>query len=278
MLNDMFFAEIAGGHPLSRPPLGPPFDGLLPRAEFNDLSSGDQDQLIADQKLLDDAGIQAPISTPLDAAVRDELRRQVAARKDSAMLGGSGYERVEADHYCTPQENVDCLLTHFIPLPGLIWEPACGKGDISKRLMDFGFETWSSDLYDYGFGTPGMDFLARDTLPHPKVRCIVTNPPYGDNAEKFIRHALDLMEPVRGQVAMFLRNEYDCGKGKMSLFGMPPFHKKIVVTKRPRWIEGSTGSPRHNYSFFIWDWRHVKGPAQIVYAHPEMANPMRAPS
>jgi hypothetical protein len=56
---------------------------------------------------------------------------------------------------------------------------------------------------------------------------------------------------------------------------MPPFHKKVVVTKRPRWIADSTGSPRHNYSWFIWDWRHVKGAASIVYSHPDRAQPIR---
>jgi hypothetical protein len=196
------------------------------------------------------------------------------AMKDSAMIGDSGYERIEADFYPTPPENVDCLLEHFTPHGGsnLIWEPACGKGDISKRLMDYGYETLSSDLYNQGFGTPGMDFLARTDLPNPNIRAIVTNPPYADGlAEKFARHAIKLMKPVRGQVAMFLRNEFDCGKGRMDLFGLPPFHKKIVVTKRPRWIEGSTGSPRHNYSWFIWDWRHKAGSAGIAYSHPDFA-------
>lgn len=232
------------------------------------------EHLILDQKLLDEAGVVAPISTPLTEAEREELRRQIAARKDSAMLGDSGYERIEADFYPTPPENVDCLLTHMLP-QGLVWEPACGDGAISKRLMEFGYETWSSDLHDHGFGTPNMDFLKTTDLPNSKVRCIITNPPYGELVEKFINHALNLMEPVRGQVALFLRNEYDCGSRRMSLFGMPPFHKKIVVTKRPRWIEGSTGSPRHNYAWFVWDWRHVKGPASIVYSHPSTATPAR---
>jgi hypothetical protein len=221
------------------------------------------------------------------------------AERDSAMIGDSGYERIEADFYPTPPENVDCLLQHIIPhsSPSLIWEPACGDGAISERLMEFGYETWSSDLFDHGFGTPNMDFLAQTKLPNPNIRAIFTNPPYEtislieeqwaylvplarkygirsnkvSLAELFLRHAIELMRPVKGQVAMFLRNEFDCGSKRMDLFSLPPFHKKIVVTKRPRWIADSTGSPRHNYSWFVFDWRHISGAAGVSYSHPDLA-------
>lgn len=209
--------------------------------------------------------------------VMDELAKRVAAaKKDKAMLGDSGYERIEADLYQTPPENVDVLFEFFQPVSHLIWEPACGEGYIAKRIMELGYETWSSDLHDYGWGTPNTDFLLTTKMPNPNIRTIVTNPPYDELAEQFIRHALKLTEPVKGQVVMFLRNEFDCGKGRMDLFGKPPFHAKIVVTKRPRWIAGSKGSPRHNYSWFIWDWRHVRGPAATYYQHPSFAKPLRA--
>lgn len=200
-------------------------------------------------------------------------RRKELAKKDVAMLGDSGYERIEADHYCTPPENVDCLLQH-VGIHQHVWECAAGKGDISQRLVDFGHRVWSSDIIDYGYEdnfTLG-DFLQTKELPDPSIRAIVSNPPYIDDMpEQFIKHALRLMQPVKGQVAMFLRNEYDCSKGRMPLFGLPPFHKKIVVTKRPRWVEGSKGSPRHNYSWFVWDWRHKAGVAGVAYAHPDSA-------
>jgi hypothetical protein len=62
---------------------------------------------------------------------------------------------------------------------------------------------------------------------------------------------------------MFLRNEFDCGKTRRGLFNGKnpkfPFAHKIVVTKRPRWIEGSKGSPRHSYAWFVWDFAHEGG-------------------
>ena len=212
------------------------------------------------------------MTTPIETAEGISEGRK-RAMKDAAMVGDSGYERIEADHYCTPPENLDCLLQHVI-LHENVWEPAVGKGDLATRLHEFGHTVWSSDIIDYGFDERFSlgDFLTTEKLPDPSIRAIVTNPPYaGDLPEQFIRHALKLMQPVKGQVVMFLRNEYDSSKGRMDLFGLPPFHKKIVVTKRPRWVEGSKGSPRHNYSFFVWDWRHKSGPAGIAYAHPDFA-------
>lgn len=231
------------------------------------------EQYVDDLGLIEQARVDMSITAPLTDAEREHLRRVVAANKDSAMLGDSGYERIEADAYFTPPENVDCLLEH-VDLHKVVWEPACGDGAISQRLIDYGHEVYSSDLYAYGFeeAKTGMDFLSTtiDDLPID-CRAIVTNPPYGDMVEKFIRHSLDLMRPVRGQVAMFLRNEYDCSKGRMELFDRPPFAKKIIVTKRPRWVVGSTGSPRHTYAWFCWDFRLKAGAGTVAYSHPDFA-------
>lgn len=204
-----------------------------------------------------------------------------AAFDDPAMSGQIDYERHDHDFYATPAENVDCL--HFAePLDdGTVWwEPACGTGNISQRVETLtGQDVSSSDLIDRGYGLGGQDFLKTNQLPNilrdgKLVTCngIITNPPFDDLAEAFIRHAIDLMRPVNGKVIMFLRNEYDCGKSRRALFNGKvdkfPFAHKIVVTKRPRWIEGSKGSPRHSYSWFVWDFAH-QGGAYISYVHPD---------
>lgn len=203
-----------------------------------------------------------------------------AAQRDSAMLGQVVYERREGDFYPTPPENVDCL-AHFVDLSGrVIWEPACGEGHISKRLLSAtGAHVYSTDLYDRGWGRGGIDFLRATCTPRG-VNTIVTNPPFADIAEQFLRQAIDLMQPVGGMVAMFLRNEYDCAStGRAELFeGHPAYAMKIVVTKRPRWIEGSKGSPRHNYSWFVWDWsRDTAAHPLVRYIHPKNARPIVSP-
>lgn len=191
------------------------------------------------------------------------------------MLGQVRYARREADFYATPPEYVDCL-THFVDLGGrTVWEPACGEGHISKRLLSTtGAQLYSTDLHNRGYGRGGIDFLRADTTPRG-VTDIITNPPYAELAEAFVRRALELVKPVDGSVAMFLRNEWDCSADdRPDLFeGHPAYAMKVVVTKRPRWIEGSTGSPRHNYAWYVWDWRHEGHPA-IRYIHPRDARPI----
>jgi hypothetical protein len=245
----------------------------LPETNWRDATAEELAGVSANPLLDELKFIQVPTTTEQAVDGLTAQRLKALPKKDAAMLGDSGYERIEADHYCTPPENVDCLLQHVNIHPN-VWECAAGKGDISQRLTDFGHTVWSSDIIDYGYEDRFNlgDFLKMTKLPDPSIKAIVSNPPYaGDLPEQFIKHALKLMQPVKGQVAMFLRNEYDAGKGRMPLFGLPPFHKKIVVTKRPRWVVGSTGSPRHNYSWFVWDWRHKAGAAGIAYSHPDFA-------
>lgn len=109
--------------------------------------------------------------------------------------------RVPHDFYPTPPEGTRALLSaeRFC---GPIWEPACGDGAISKVLLATGYTVVSTDLIDRGFGTGGVNFL---TETQTRARNIVTNPPYGSGvADAFVRHALNLVEPVAGSVAMLL--------------------------------------------------------------------------
>lgn len=170
-----------------------------------------------------------------------------------------------------------------------------------------------SDLVRYpdhperiGFGERVViaDFLAQTKAPEG-IRGIITNPPYltinvegepgeGEDdwrhlaglarkyglkgskvslAELFLRHAIALMYPVGGTVAMFLRNEFDCGSKRMDLFQSRAFAMKVICTERPRWIEGSTGSPRHNYSWFVFQ-SHNRDAPVTRYSHPKSATPI----
>lgn len=171
--------------------------------------------------------------------------------KDKAM-GNSGHERRAADFYETPEWCVHSLLEHFDPSKG-VWEPSCGANAIVDVLRKLGHYVFASDLNDYGVGAVLCDFLTFNKCPKG-TKDIVGNPPYGDDAEAFIRHAIKLVTPVGGRVAFLLRNEYDCAKKRRDLFDERScFATKVVLTTRPRWIAGTKGSPRHNYSWFIWD-------------------------
>lgn len=185
-------------------------------------------------------------------------------KKDPSMLGTSGYERKALDFYPTPDSAIDSLLGVIEDdLPSLkVWEPCCGDGAISKRMGD-AISILSTDIVQY----PGFEYDERvdfmrvvDVADLADIKgfipdAIITNPPYGDEAAEFARHAIRLMESQKGIVMFLCRHEWDCAQGRDDLFNHPAFAMKITLQHRPRWIAGSKGAPRHNYAWFIWNWQ-----------------------
>ncbi len=158
----------------------------------------------------------------------------------------SGYQRKERDCYETPAWVTEALMPH-IPGSIVIWEPACGSGKMVDELKRNGYEVRATDI------ETGTDFL-NETCDWT-ADAIITNPPYLW-AVQFIERALMLTKESRGLVAMLLRTDFDHAKTRRRLFGgHRAFAKKLVLTKRIRWIEGSTGSPSFNHAWFIWDWK-----------------------
>ena len=133
------------------------------------------------------------------------------ARRRSAMLGESGFERRARDAYWTESWVTGALLD-AVRIRGPVWEPACGRGDMVEVLRGRGHRVLASDIEGHGFPDAfRYDFLSGPLVALPAnfwPRAIVTNPPY-ENAEAFIRRALEFMQPMGGQVAMLLRHEFD---------------------------------------------------------------------
>lgn len=128
-------------------------------------------------------------------------------RQGAATLGESGYERREFDAYFTEPWVTEQLLRHC-NIRSPVWEPAAGRGDMVEVLAASGRSVIASDVADHGHGVASdVDFLATTPTWIDRVGSIVTNPPYA-HADGFIRHALDLMRPQNGQVAMLVRLEF----------------------------------------------------------------------
>ena len=188
-------------------------------------------------------------------------RQSPPSPNSDKVIMASTWARREWDHYETEEWVTEVLLKHESFTK--VWEPAVGKGRMANVFKKHGIDVYGSDILDYGFGYDVGDFLLM--WGNEDQRDIVTNPPFADDlADKFIEHALLLTQPFGGRVAMLLRNEFDCASSRRDIFGKPPFACKIVLLKRPRWIDDSTGSPRHNYSWYVWDWSWGKEPT-IVY-------------
>jgi hypothetical protein len=167
----------------------------------------------------------------------------------------SGYERKALDQYETPAWVTLALVPHLPEINDMIWEPACGSGKMVAALRQAGFDVTGSDIAD------GVDFLC-----HPAksgIGAIITNPPYA-LAREFIERAWHF-NSVR-VVAMLLRTDFDHAATRAHLFaGCPTSAKKVVLTKRIRWFEGSDGSPSFNHCWMIWDRQH-RGPPTLAYA------------
>lgn len=162
---------------------------------------------------------------------------------------GSGYERRDNDLYETPEWVTEALIPHLPDSIVEIWEPACGSGKMARVLETVCPKVRTSDI------AMDFDFLKQTT---GYTDWIITNPPY-KLAQAFIEHSLTLAD----NVAMLLRCDFDHAKTRQHLFGKG-FAKKLVLTKRIRWFEGTTGSPSFNHAWFIWSHAH-KGPPHLAY-------------
>lgn len=189
------------------------------------------------------------------------------------------HARQKNEKYYTPEWATLALLRHFdVMAEGWTWEPAAGNGDMVRPLQYHGARVLASDISpDYG-GAVVQNFLtvrsAKRFIGDTQVLVnkIATNPPFGTGgrlAFQFAHHALRLMEPVKGKVAMLLRDDFDSAGGRTALFGdHPAWHQKIVLTERIRWVnlpQSTEHGPSGAHAWFIWDWARTAGPATLAY-------------
>jgi hypothetical protein len=202
----------------------------------------------------------------------------------NTVMTESGYARKELDTYWT-----QAYCTQWMLDAGLVrerrksvtWEPCAGIGSIAHILKKGGHDVLATDIHDHGFKELDgiQDFLSVNHVD-PAIDLIFTNPPYEISgvpgvpdctALDFVVHALKLMKPVKGSVIMLLRNEFDCASTRKHLFEQPPFTAKFVLTRRPNWIPENMrrpdkdNGPRHNYSWFMWNWNNEDMDANVYY-------------
>lgn len=110
-----------------------------------------------------------------------------------AMAGGKKKKKAENPHefFPTPEGTTRALIPVLrkIGWPDRIWEIACGEGHCSKQLEAGGFNVFSSDLINRGYGRPGVNFLSQTKALAPSI---VTNPPFS-LADEMLVHALVML-------------------------------------------------------------------------------------
>ena len=166
---------------------------------------------------------------------------------------GFSANREKNDFYATPEESTEKLL-RVVTFRGRIYEPCCGQGHISEVLVKHGYEVFSSDLVDRGYGTPRVDFLM-ETQKHDNI---VTNPPF-KNALEFAERALELS---RYKVALLLKLSFLEGVARRNFFKRYPPEKVWVFSQRQALMKnGETHSGGMlALAWFVWTKGNIESP------------------
>lgn len=179
-----------------------------------------------------------------------------ACFKTGGFTTHAGYERDGNDYYATEPKAVRLLL-EMEKFEGKIWECACGQGHLSEEMKRLGYEVYSTDLIDRGYGENFLDFLSSENNKKVNMN-IITNPPY-KYANDFIIKAMSIIR-LGKKLALFLPIRYLEGKQRKKIFqNYPP---KTIYVSSSRLIcamngkfENMTGSAV-SYAWFIWEKGH----------------------
>lgn len=172
----------------------------------------------------------------------------------SMMAGGLG-NRQQNDFYSTPKNVTQALLNVWKPPAKLVWECACGIGEMSEVLKGNELEVISTDLIDRGYGEGNINFLQQT---EKRADVIITNPPF-DLAEFFIRRALENMQ-VKA-LALVLKSTYWHAASRHWIFQR--FEPKFIMPLlwRPDFM--GLGRPTMEIQWCVWD-NSITGRPQYI--------------
>ena len=183
-----------------------------------------------------------------------DKRKRIGVYTTLGANSHSEHEYEENGFYATDPIAIDKLKKVF-DIPHHILEPMCGEGHLSKRLIEYGHDVYSTDLFDRGFGEEtGVDFFEVKEID-PKYS-ILTNPPY-TMAMDSVLHAYDLVSEGN-YVIMFLKLQFLEGKKRRKeLFDK--INPKFVFVSSERIICALNGDFEKTtnsaiaYAWFVWE-------------------------
>lgn len=172
------------------------------------------------------------------------VKDEYTSLRRAQSISGYSKTRESMDNYPTPDIAVISLKSRE-NFSGVIWEPACGAGNIAKHFPGcIATDIRKNTIY----GEIGVDFLTE----FRKVDHIITNPPYR-LAQQFVEHAL---ECANGKVAMLCKLAFLEGKSRYTLFQENPIKTVYVFSKRlPLTKEGDARkqSSMIPFAWFVWE-------------------------
>lgn len=185
------------------------------------------------------------------------------------MYGESGYLRVANDDYFTiDAHRVVPALLNNVSLRGPVFEPSAGIGHLIDALVANGYVAAGIDLVDYGHGRDdiraGVDLFSLIGEDLEEYGSIVANLPYGQ-LDQATAHLLEIAKPLGLQVCSLVRSEWPNANARSALVHHNPFFDRFVVLKkRPRWVFEHKASPRHYFSWVVWDFSRDAGKPPVV--------------
>lgn len=174
-----------------------------------------------------------------------------------------------ADFYPTPRWGTKALLK-YESFEGGILEPCCGDGAMSKVLIEAGYDVYSTNKFDQGYGTHrDLDFLDRsDSRNRYRYSNIVTNPPF-NIAEEIFKEAYFRST---GKVCLLLRTAFlESVRRYNTIFSMTPPNRVYVFSQRLSMYPAGQevkGGGTTSYSWFVWDKNETSIGTQIKWIEP----------
>jgi hypothetical protein len=198
---------------------------------------------------------------------KDWIGNQISIFKTLGANNHTKRDYEENGYYATDPIAIDKLKTVF-DIPHSIFEPMCGAGHLSERLIKYGHEVWSTDLVDRGYGEVGVNFFDIEEID--KKWHILTNPNYKYGMETVL-HSLDLVHEGN-YVMMFLKVQFLEGKKrKVNLYDkFNPKH--IFISSERIWCAKNgdfeqmriDGGSAVAYGWFVWE-KGWKGKTQLEW-------------
>ena len=170
-------------------------------------------------------------------------------------MKASGSAKAKAEYYAEPAWCVDALIAAFKNercMPDQIWDPACGGGVLIGQFVAAGCRVHGSDIEDRG--APGARVGDFATIAPPKVKTIVSNPPFSF-VETWVVRAFDDLKMNR--VVFLARLALLEGQKRRDLFWSKyPPARVWVCSRRPSIPPGGLGIKAKGGSIpFAWfDW------------------------
>lgn len=172
----------------------------------------------------------------------------------------AAHEKRPHQHYPTPPDLAQALPRGLslagIKLPQPLYDPCHGEGALLDALGGFGF---GSDLHPEAYRRRTRVWATPVDASDPEAlesvlgvsRSIVTNPPYGRDAEPIVRASVKLVEAGRIELAAFLLPvPWEAAGGRADL--MNAVRIRIVCCWRPVWIAGTDGGGKMSFVWLVW--------------------------